>query len=152
MAKLIILSGIPGSGKSTFAKEYNEGPLVILSTDNIRRMITGDAGCLDKDDVMWKYIYEILAKPHVNATYIVDATNLVFKRRKSYLEYHRNFDTVELIYLHVDLQTALERNAQRDRHVPEHVIKNMYEMASANMNFMELLDAGYDKVTVIKNI
>lgn len=153
MARLIILSGIPGSGKSTFARDCNwHGPVVILSTDNIRKTLTGDASCLDKDEVMWKYIYAILDKPHVDATYIVDATNLVSKRRKSYLQYKHNFNTIELIYLYVDTDIALARNAARDRHVPEKVIYDMSRMAKNNMNFTELLEAGYDKITVIKNM
>lgn len=153
MAKLIVMSGVPGSGKSTFARDNNwNGPIVILSTDNIRKTLTGDAGCLDKDEIVWKYIYAVLAKPHVDATYVVDATNLVSKRRKSYLQYKNNFKTIELIYLYVDIETALARNASRDRHVPEKVIQDMSEMAKHNMDFEDLLLAGYDKVTVIKNM
>lgn len=153
MAKLVVMSGVPGSGKSTYARTCNwNGPVIILSTDNIRKTLTGDAGCLDKDEIMWRYIYAILAKPQFNATYIVDATNLVAKRRKSYLQYKNNFESIELIYLYVDTEVALERNASRDRHVPEKVINDMAEMAKNNMNFTELLEAGYDKITVIKNM
>lgn len=152
MAKLIILSGVPGAGKSTFARENQwGGPVVILSTDNIRKTLTGNASCLDKDEIVWRYIYAVLEKPHVNATYIVDATNIATKRRLSYLQYVGNFESIEFIYLHVAGDVALGRNSSRDRKVPESVINDMLKMAESNSNFMELISAGYDKVTIIDN-
>lgn len=153
MAKLIIMSGVPGSGKSSYVENNKwSGPVVVLSTDNIRKTLTGDASCLDKDEIVWRYIYAILAKPHVNATYIVDATNLVSKRRNSYLKYKNNFESVELIYMHVDVKTAIERNMNRDRKVPENVIRDMIEMAESNADFNKLILDGYDKITIINNI
>ena len=152
MAKLVILSGIAGSGKSTFINNYKwGGPLVVLSTDQIRKTLTGDASCLERDDMVWKYIYALLSSTPVDATYVVDATTLVLKRRKSYLQFKNKFDSIALWYLAVDVDTALSRNAQRDRHVPEHVIRNMYEMAKANMNIQELIELGYDEVRIIAN-
>lgn len=152
MAKLVILSGIPGCGKSTFINNYHwGGPVVVLSTDQIRKTLTGDASCLEKDDMVWKYIYALLQSPPVNATYVVDATNLVLKRRKSYLQFKNKFTSIALWYLAVDLDVALHRNATRDRHVPEHVIRNMYEMAMANLNVQQLIDIGYDEVRIIAN-
>lgn len=152
MAKLVILSGVAGAGKSTFINNYFwGGPVVVLSTDQIRKTLTGDASCLEKDDMVWKYIYAILKNPPVEATFVVDATNLVLKRRKSYLQFKNKFTRVELWYLAVDVETALNRNAQRDRHVPEDVIRNMYKMAMDNMNIGELIEAGYDEVRIIAN-
>lgn len=153
MSRLVILSGVPGSGKSTYATEHNwNEPVIVLSTDNIRKKLTGDASCLDKDDMVWGYIYTVLASPCMDAVYVVDATNLVARRRKTYLAFKDTFDTIELIYLYVDLETALKRNAERDRHVPEKVIHDMMEMAAKNMNFADLLEAGYDKISIIKNM
>ena len=152
MANLIILSGIPGAGKSTFVNthKWNES-VVVLSTDQIRKRLTGDASCLDRDNEVWKFIYDTLARPHVNATYIVDATNIVAKRRKSYLEYKHNFDSIRLYCLLVDLEVALERNERRARHVPEDVIINMHKSLLKNMDAEDLLKAGYDEVRFITN-
>lgn len=152
MADLIILSGIPGAGKSTFIKNYKwNRPIIVLSTDAIRKYLTGDASNLEKDNEVWKFVYEALEHPFKEATYIVDATNLVAKRRKSYLKYKDNFDSIKLYCLLVDLEVALERNEQRSRHVPEGVIINMHESLKKNMDIDDLIQAGYDEVRFIAN-
>lgn len=154
MAKLVILSGVAGSGKSTFIKNYKWGrPVIVLSTDAIRKKLTGDESCLERDKEVWKYIYDTLEKPTVqDAVYVVDATNLAIRRRKSYLQYKNRFESVELWYLSVDVDTALKRNAERSRHVPEDVIRSMHESAkTANLELEWLLHLGYDEVRVIAN-
>ena len=152
MANLIILSGIPGAGKSTFINKHNwGGPIIVLSTDLIRKQLTGDASNLSKDTEVWKYVYGALEHPHSDVTYIVDATNLVAKRRKSYLPYKKNFDNIKLYCLLVDLEVALERNEKRTRHVPEDVIISMHQSLLKNMDIDDLIQAGYDEVRFIAN-
>ncbi|MFA5422183.1 MAG: AAA family ATPase, partial [Bacilli bacterium] len=54
--KLIVLSGIPGSGKSTYAHEYafKHGDVAIVASDQIRLELFGRADDFSNEDSVWK--------------------------------------------------------------------------------------------------
>lgn len=57
MANLYIMSGVPGSGKSTFARQLAGETGIVLSTDNIREQLTGSADDLSQDSAVWAAVY-----------------------------------------------------------------------------------------------
>lgn len=63
---LVILSGIPGSGKSTFAEKYakEHGNAVIVSTDSIREKFFGDANLQYEE----KLAMELLARKGIDTS------------------------------------------------------------------------------------
>ena len=59
MSKLVVLSGVPGSGKSYFSKllrSRKEGHVYIISSDALRDLVTGSQRDLSEEDLMWKML------------------------------------------------------------------------------------------------
>ena len=89
MKHLIVLSAIAGAGKSTFAKHYkinhvNEN-VFIVSSDEIRKELTGVYSNLDYDKEMWEIYFKrinILRDANEDCTIIADSTNILNKFRK----------------------------------------------------------------------
>ena len=59
---------------------------------------------------------------------ILDATNPTFKLRKTLLRIAREYGAlVSAIYWDIPLKTLLERNANRDKRVPDNVVEKFYK-------------------------
>lgn len=125
MSVIITLVGIPASGKSTFAEEYRKKGYVIASTDEARKTLYGDEAIQGniKDVLCVVYgIVEDAVKNHKNV--VVDSTALTPYERMQILRFSARhiavcFDT--------PVDTCLRRNQERERHVPERIILQMYE-------------------------
>ena len=62
MNKLIILSGVPGSGKSYFSKtikKLKNNHVYVVSSDELRKEITGSQSNLNEEELMWKIFYSL---------------------------------------------------------------------------------------------
>ena len=145
MPILYVMIGIPGSGKSTYAK--NIPNTTVVSSDEIRHELTGDYSNLTKDKQVFplleKRILDLL-KAGKDAVY--DATNInLTKRRKITAKYS---DLAKIVYIFMDtpLKVALERNRNRERKVPEDVIRNMYKYLKKS----NIVYDNYDKLIIIK--
>lgn len=130
---LILMCGIPASGKSTLAYNLSlhldKAPIV--SMDGIREEWFGTRKCQDNgwevysqslDDVIWYFsTYDIV---------IYDATNRSKKARKQIVEDIQTYIDCDVycIFMNTPIDIALERNADRDEsiRVPATVIHNMY--------------------------
>lgn len=148
MSKLIILCGLPGSGKSTYAKFMENA--IVISTDEIRKKINGDASNQDNANLVFdiafnKIRYYLINKEYENVVF--DATNINYKRRIDIVNRFRKYaDSIECHFIWATYEECLERNSKRDRVVPEEVIKRMY------FNFYVPQDfEGYDKIKLIEN-
>ncbi len=133
MKELIILAGLPGSGKSTYVKEHYKGENVfIIDSDETRRQMFGSYLIFPKNmyeiyDEMIKEGNEIYDK-HDNLTLIMDSTFLDNYRRNHYLDNLKKFDKYTIIMFHTnDINFNLKNNKNRikDKWVPEDVIFNM---------------------------
>ena len=62
--RLVILSGLPGSGKSTFVKDYSEQAkkegynVVVISSDEIRKQVAGSYGNMNHENLVWASFYK----------------------------------------------------------------------------------------------
>ncbi len=124
MSTFILLSAIPGSGKSTWAKEYQKTHenVVIVSSDEIRRKLFGSIKCFNDEPLVWKtYLEEINAHSGKGktVTVIADATNLQNKYRRYYREMTPEFDKHILVYFNIPYDICLIQNQMRD---PERVV------------------------------
>lgn len=135
MRTLILLSAIPGSGKSTWAKKYKEGHnnTYIVSSDDIREELFGSPECFANEKLVWK-TFEDRLNEHVedmsDLTVIADATHLTNKLRKMYVELTPKFDKHLLVIFNIPFETSLKQNQMRDRVVPlnvMHKLRNEYE-------------------------
>lgn len=153
MSRLIILIGIPGSGKSSIAKylqsEFQE--YKTISTDAIRAKIFGNEEIQGPWLKIWDEVEKQLQQAVINTnTVIYDATNIDRKQRKKIIALGRNIGFTEIIGLWVDttLEICLKRNQQRHRQVPEAIILNMYQQIS---NVPPSCEEGFDRLLYYQN-
>lgn len=85
--ELILMVGLPRSGKTTWAKEYvKENPnTIIVSPDTIRFALHGKRFIVEAEEFVWA-IHYTMVKTLLLQGYdvLVDATNTTEKRRKPY--------------------------------------------------------------------
>jgi predicted kinase len=135
MKKIIMLAGLPGTGKSFYARKYLKDS-IIISSDEIRKEYTKSYSIMLKDmnivyDEMIKRTNRLLNQ-NQDITITLDSTFLCDSRRTYFLDKLIGYDYIELIMLKVSLETAFKRNKQRDKTkwVDESIIRKMYERYS----------------------
>lgn len=127
--ELVLTRGIPASGKSTFARAWvTAAPKrVRVNRDDIRMQLFGvEHGC---DEEFVTVIEDAMVTNALQAgqSVIVDDTNIrhAYVKRLASLG-HAEGVKVTVKEFPIDLAVALERNANRDRKVPEDVIRKMH--------------------------
>jgi predicted kinase len=75
MSKLIVLMGLPGSGKSTYANQFDHS--VVLSSDAIRKELFNDVQYQGKNELVFDTLYR-RAKEYLERGYdvVIDSTHL----------------------------------------------------------------------------
>lgn len=130
MKNLILMAGIPGSGKSTWCAEYKKTHknVFIIDTDETRKQITGSYLIFpDRMEVIYDEMIrqsnEIFAK-YDDCTVIEDSIFLEDYRRKYYMDRLKWYDhsTLFMIKMH-DYSICYKRNKMRikDKWVPDEV-------------------------------
>lgn len=115
MKQVYLLSGISGSGKSTWVNDFvDKNPnkkICVLSSDDLRE----EMGMSPIDNKVFEIIQqkynEALSKKHIDVI-IVDATNLTHKKR---LQYKRKNVHVTIVLFFTSLHTAINRVKNRDK-------------------------------------
>jgi len=126
MKTLIMLSAMPGSGKSTWAKKYqSEHPhTLIVSSDEIRFEITGETQDFSRQKEVWELfslrIHEY-AKMYDDVTVILDALTDLNVLREKYVKENPEFDRYELVLFPRTVEQIKFYNKQRKERsiVPE---------------------------------
>lgn len=150
-AALYATIGIPASGKSTLARALHQDGTVagVVSSDDIRASLTGDAADCSRDREVWP-IVESRTVGWLNAALpvLVDATNLIPEYRRWLLRVGREWG-VKVVACRVptDFGTALIRNAARERTVPHDVMLKMRDNWEAHCSTETLVGEGFTVVT-----
>lgn len=136
MPKMLILSGIPASGKSTFAKQFvkeNDG-WVRINKDDIRRMF-GEYWLPKRESLVEDAEYSIAEDAaFFGWNIIVDDTNLNPKYIKVWKDFANDFKyEIEYKEFKVSLEQALEWDSKRENPVGENVIKGFYKKYYENV-------------------
>lgn len=131
---LYLMVGIPGSGKSWYAKRLlaNQENTMYISRDSIRfKFLKENDEYFAKEDVVFNSFVSLIKKHlYDGENVIADATHL---NRKSRMKVLNNLDLSKIkicvIYIDVPLDVCLERNSKREGRakVPPTIIKNMYK-------------------------
>lgn len=143
--KLILLVGIPGSGKTTYAKNYPE-EAIHLSSDSIRAELYGDES-IQGNPVE---IFSLMRKRAVDAlndghSVIYDATNITRKDRASIIDACPKFVKIEAHIIWAPIEECIKRDSARDRTVGKEVIDRMLKRFQA-----PYYDEGIDEIEIIR--
>jgi predicted kinase len=133
--KLILMVGIPGSGKSTVAKKVVDKGFFYLNADQIRAELYGneiEQG--DKEQVFGIFFERLETAMKDGLKIIIDNTNLNPRQREPILQRAKQYgyEDIQLWFLDVPLELCLERNKNRTRVVPEDIITNMHNELHRN--------------------
>ena len=134
MRTLIVLSALPGSGKSTWSEQYRltHKHVKIVSSDAIRKELTGQYQDLTQEKKVWEIYYQRINQifdDFDEVTVIADSTNITDKYRLNLLEMCPNYDRCVLVILKKKLDKILYQNHVRNeaKFVPEDAIKSMWK-------------------------
>lgn len=127
MQTFIMLVGLPGSGKSTFAQIHKDNA-VWLSSDKIREKLFGNAEIQKNPsevfDLMKKETKEALLS---GQNVIYDACNINSRRRRGFLSELGKIPCQKICYIMATpYEVCLRQNKKRNRVVPEEAIQRMY--------------------------
>lgn len=149
------LIGIPGSGKSTFAGLISQFGCEIISTDDIRQELYGDAAIQgDWCQIESEAIYRICTVWKAGKSVVYDATNFKRAFRMDFLRKlnfkgdwgESSYPDWIAWYLNTPLETCIARNQKRDRKVPENIIESMYV---AIVDFPPITAEGFAAVNIV---
>lgn len=125
----VMMCGLPGSGKTTYAHELAEiNGAVVYSSDVIRAELFGDENNQSNNDEVFKVLHDRIKQSLRNGvSAIYDATNISSKRRRAFLMELKNISCWKHCYIAATkFKDCLEANDSRGRTVPYEVIKRMY--------------------------
>ena len=145
--KLILLVGIPGSGKTTYAQKYlkHHNNTIHLSSDLIRKELWGDEAIQgDNTEVFSLMQSRTIDALNNGQNVIYDATNVTRKDRTCIIYQCPKFVNIEAHIVWESIETCIERDASRERTVGKEVIDRMLKRFQA-----PYYDEGIDTIKVI---
>ncbi len=129
MNKFIMMVGLPGSGKSTIAKELSiKENAVLHSSDDLREELFGDADNQGSNELIFQELHKRISRDLLDGKSVVyDATNPSYKKRKVFIEGLKIGCYKECYMVATPYEKCMRQNSGRNRRVPEKVIENMYK-------------------------
>ncbi|MFI7693922.1 polynucleotide kinase-phosphatase [Nonomuraea sp. NPDC049655] len=149
---LVVLVGVSGSGKSTFARRHFK-PTQVISSDFCRGLVSDDENDQAATPAAFDLLHHIVGVRLARGLFtVVDATNVQYPARKSLIELARKHDVLaDAIVLDTPEEVAIERNAARpDRDFgPGVVIRQRKEL---RRSLSKISADGFRRVHVLRGL
>ena len=134
MNKLIVLSGVPGSGKSYISllikDRMKNGHVYVVSSDTLRTQIAGSQKNFDYEDLMWNMYYE-MAKTYSldkDGIVILDSTNSLRMYRIDKIKPLKSlFGEIDLVTFELDKLTVMRQNMEREFPIPSDALERLFD-------------------------
>lgn len=139
-AKIILMCGLPGSGKSTYLKKLNAKAedghwiranqldrSIIICPDEFRLVLTGKTFYAPAEDSVWSHV-KTMARICLkqDRSIIIDACNLTPGSRASWLRLGKEMEVeVDCWWLQTSPETSRKRNKLREAIVPDSAMDRM---------------------------
>jgi predicted kinase len=141
---LIMLIGLAGCGKSTFARKFH-GNIAVHSSDALRAEMFGDENDNSRNNELFIELHKRIKNDLRNGKSVVyDATNIKKKLRVAFLRELNMECNKECIVIAETIDTCLKRNAMRERKVPEEAIYRMRKQFQPPW-----YSEGWDKISLV---
>ena len=147
MSKLFVMVGLPASGKSTYTKDLAMRENAEIFSSDVYRAKFGYG---EEDQTVNSKIFQYLHNDIKTAlrngkNCIYDATNLISKRRRTFLQEIKNIPCEKICVLIArPLKDCLRSNYERERTVPVHAMLRMYRGFET-----PYFEEGWDDIVVI---
>lgn len=148
---LVILMGVSGAGKSTFAKKYFQST-EIISSDFCRGLVSNDENSQEATNDAFDVLNYIAAKRLKRGLLtVIDATNTQSQSRKSLINLAKEYHCLPVvIVLDLSESVCIKRNQQReDRNFGEHVIRLQKKQLKDSIRNLKF--EGFKQVYILKS-
>jgi protein phosphatase len=149
---LILLIGISGSGKSSFAKKHFKRT-EIISSDECRALVSDDENNQSATGDAFDLLFYTAGKRLKNGLLtVVDATNVSKESRKGFIELARQYHALPLaIVLDIPQEVCEKRNQSRlDRNFGSHVIPQQAQQLRKSIRYLK--EEGFRDITILRSV
>lgn len=148
---LIILMGVSGAGKSTFAQKYFQST-EIISSDYCRGLVSNDENSQEATNDAFDVLNFIVGKRLKRGLLtVIDATNTQKNSRKKFIDLAKEYHCLPvIIVLDLPEEVCQKRNTNRiDRNFGHHVIRLQRKQLKESMKSLKL--EGFKQVHILKS-